>query len=1109
MAKSNKELWLEQYPFGYYNNELDKGTGDEEIKSTKQTFTGWDDDILGMKDCEDVVIVTEPSVVARVADEPTLDYTPEFTDTDDIDDIVDTYRDDTTCSNTECEFDYDYSTPVVPFADEMEFDDTYEVDEPQPDTLLTLLYCGELPEETSAPIKESTKTPSRKYKKVLREGLENNGGWAVYALDNTTNIEYCAGVYDTAQNAHYWASMDKSADGEYRYGDFSYRVERVDDYTKEMADSNYELNKVKLANSDNYEGSIEECSNSSLGEGCTHFKYTSGANPYIAKTDKEAQSVLNRWREHAKFVGNINGNNYYVIDDSTDTPDFENSFAPGDLEEDLDENTFKVGDALEYSGLFGGSYVSVIEKIQGKKMWVDTSWNMEETGEEIHEKDTFFIEKDAQGNDCIIIWVYHGEVGRVYPPKRNASTVNELEESACEYVSTYNGCTIYKCDNKYICNKNRKSLSATSEDELKRKIDSEEKADRDHYYNLPESASYEEDKPYTKSQIRDELKRETRDWTIKGDNIYYGFDSEYRYAITVLKKHYENVTGNDSRMSIKFDTPKKGKGLQEKQLREGTSNFYYENRCVVVTDEDYESGNVPETEKRPVNDNRNFPQYPLVDYNDDLKFHSIVLTPGYYQAACLDFVEVDNDSIYDEYGYICEGECDQIWYDEESDDWVKNGSYGKDDEHLTMEQAISFIKGCLSDYPMVTDEDIKKALEEEKADGYYRISVFLQDEDILGKISSYCADSEVAKCNQIIDTIKKEYGYKEYGVSARFSNGETWYTPLDESKQLNEGPGAGYTIKGNLSINNVNTLSLVDIKKSDSTWTDKQYDVTFDCTAMGKITDLSFDSYMYGDSVDEAEVAIDGVKVSIYLGSGEEVTEEFVNSHLTDIKDALIGCSLKISFVYGGGYMHSTYDGTIGELDEVVKDTDVIYFDNWDAEVFAISANLTDDRLINWIDKVVTGETYTTVYTVYDDNDDAVESFEDESTAIKYAQEQYPDSYSRVEREEFKEYMNGDQDFLDAETVWESEADEEDWDEDEDFDEALSQKGLTEANKKKISLYVNGEYICSSNEYSTCKEFVNKVKADGKVTYQGKKGNGTGSVTKEIKDTDKVTAKFN
>ena len=81
--------------------------------------------------------------------------------------------------------------------------------------------------------------------------------------------------------------------------------------------------------------------------------------------------------------------------------------------------SFQEGDVLEYSGLFGGSYTSRVTKIEGSKMWVDTSWTAEESGEEVHDEDTFFIVKDDEGNDCIEVYHYQGEVGRVYPPRKN------------------------------------------------------------------------------------------------------------------------------------------------------------------------------------------------------------------------------------------------------------------------------------------------------------------------------------------------------------------------------------------------------------------------------------------------------------------------------------------------------------------------------------------------------------------------------------------------------------------------------------------------------------------------------------------------------------------
>ncbi len=74
--------------------------------------------------------------------------------------------------------------------------------------------------------------------------------YAVYALDNDTGIEYCAGAYETARDAHYWMGMDRLADREYGYGNFTYRMEQCAEFTTEMAKSSYELNNVKLANYD-------------------------------------------------------------------------------------------------------------------------------------------------------------------------------------------------------------------------------------------------------------------------------------------------------------------------------------------------------------------------------------------------------------------------------------------------------------------------------------------------------------------------------------------------------------------------------------------------------------------------------------------------------------------------------------------------------------------------------------------------------------------------------------------------------------------------------------------------------------------------------------------
>ena len=70
-----------------------------------------------------------------------------------------------------------------------------------------------------------------------------------------------------------------------------------------------------------------------------------------------------------------------------------------------------------------------------------------------------------------------------------------------------------------------------------------------------------------------------------------------------------------------------------------TGNFAYENRCIVVTDEDYAEGNLPPMGERE-GDSRNYPSR-LLAVSDDFQFWNIVITTGYYSGACIDYKEND------------------------------------------------------------------------------------------------------------------------------------------------------------------------------------------------------------------------------------------------------------------------------------------------------------------------------------------------------------------------------------------------------------------------------------------------------------------------------------
>ena len=71
----------------------------------------------------------------------------------------------------------------------------------------------------------------------------------------------------------------------------------------------------------------------------------------------------------------------------------------------------------------------------------------------------------------------------------------------------------------------------------------------------------EEDKPFTHSQIFDELKRETANFSVGEDRGIYSFEKEVKMAEKILKKHYETVKvterGND--FMVEFSGPKNKK----------------------------------------------------------------------------------------------------------------------------------------------------------------------------------------------------------------------------------------------------------------------------------------------------------------------------------------------------------------------------------------------------------------------------------------------------------------------------------------------------------------------------------------------------------------------
>lgn len=169
-----------------------------------------------------------------------------------------------------------------------------------------------------------------------------------------------------------------------------------------------------------------------------------------------------------------------------------------------------------------------------------------------------------------------------------------------------------------------------------------------------------------------------------------------------------------------------------------TNNFFYKNRCVAISDADYEDGNLPECENDFFGRNKMLLQKVLM--------YDITINIGYYSGGCIDYSINDSyeDIITDYYGYYytpCSKKelINDICY------------YCKD----TMEISKSSLQRLLKGFSMSKDFDA-----------------------ILGKIEDYILPKIESKVNEIINDIKRKYGYIELTRVSTLSNGEAIYKKI-------------------------------------------------------------------------------------------------------------------------------------------------------------------------------------------------------------------------------------------------------------------------------------------------------------------------------------------
>ena len=161
-----------------------------------------------------------------------------------------------------------------------------------------------------------------------------------------------------------------------------------------------------------------------------------------------------------------------------------------------------------------------------------------------------------------------------------------------------------------------------------------------------------------------------------------------------------------------------------------------------MTNDDFGFGNFP-AHNTPFGNNRSYPSAYLDKYKDDFSTVAIVLTSGYYSDACIDIVDRED----------------------KADELLGYANYYSGHNRKELLDDICHYLGCSRNFANTRlkgcrvgsdtyEYDIEKAFE---------------------RIVEDWRDVEVRKAGKVLDKIKRDYGYKELGLSALFSNGEAWY----------------------------------------------------------------------------------------------------------------------------------------------------------------------------------------------------------------------------------------------------------------------------------------------------------------------------------------------
>ena len=287
-------------------------------------------------------------------------------------------------------------------------------------------------------------------------------------------------------------------------------------------------------------------------------------------------------------------------------------------------------------------------------------------------------------------------------------------------------------------------------------------------------------------------------------------------------------------------------------------------------------------------------------------------------------------------------------------------------------------------------------------------------------------------------------------------------------KVVNEGPGAGYTVSGKTSANKINSFTITNLTLDDDGRDVNQYNavnITADCDIDCTTEELYGESYYYDGLVDEAHSKITKMEFSVgYIDFRQlddsfeqilsyykdspglfsvkpEAVKTWLESHQQVLQDVVMDLLYEVetSTVIGGGWAHTTWDGTMSVIGDSVDVGSYGYSD-----LNSIELKCVDQDAIDYIDKATRGDNFYDEYEVMDSDDDVMEGFADEDEAIDYARKN--DGYA-VYKTTYRELYGEDIDYIDRELVWERTEDDDNGEDDEDFDES---KKLAVPTKKLV-----------------------------------------------------------